>query len=142
VTRNKVEEIAGRLSEGDSLWFDICAGLIDKKCQRALIEVSSNDRLFPASMTALTIQHLIRPSGLLADFINQHVDKINNVDPDNMIIALMMQPVGDWQRALMQIAEFDEDACRVLYIHQDDLEAEQWTFVENLCAEVELGEIN
>jgi len=150
----KIPDVLSNRSNGGKVFFDFCAGLLNKECEQALLDASSADEFFPQSAYALSIRHMIQPNDTLSNHILSNMSRIKSLlvctekevehrffvmnceNADirrNLIAALKFHREGKWGEALLKLAEFDHDACEALEPLKNELRGDQLERVYQIC---------
>ncbi len=158
--QRKLQAVLEVHSVENTALFDLCAGMLNKECEKALIDASSMDELLPYSLEALSIRHAIQPSETLAVFManksariatilqcrntpikrtSLSKSQVTQVDCSykdiltQAISELSLQPIGPWYEALSGLAEFDRNACDTLKNLESKLRQDQIEHTRRLC---------
>lgn len=105
-----IPRIIGALQAGDSVAFDLCAGLVDSPCFNALVESAKNEHFAGNALQALMLSQLLKPDKRFAEVITsvaRSSDKNNfgNVSVRDFAAVLAHTRTGPWLDALLALAQ-------------------------------------
>jgi hypothetical protein len=117
----KLDEALTLMASGQSLGFQLCAGLTSDPCRRALVGHAGLDRDWARVADALAAIHVQRPSDDLATFVLAHPPP-NESARSSAAVALTAEPRGRWAEALLALARGSPEPLVGLYLRLWDMD--------------------
>jgi hypothetical protein len=104
-----VPKIVRGLHTGQPVMFDLCAGLLDRRCYAALSDLVKDQQVGTRALHAIMLHHVLSPDSRFPDAVIRSL-----ADPaacsrsftrsNEFSAALVIKPTGEWLEALLAIA--------------------------------------